>query len=143
MFKLNEEFLVKGVRIRRGWEFDDGTYERAIIFEPFNYVSKEEDGEMFESFEMDFLGCEISENFDKQEELITKKIEESKNNIKERRLLYSIKSLKKMIAGEKVRTAGNHQLVYVEGKRKYFKDKYGEIDIEYISCWEKTIGEQK
>jgi len=132
MFKLNEEIEIKAIIITRGFEFSE--CKRLIMLDPFYYVSLEEDEWDAEDYLfVDIFGCNITDNFQNQEEIIKKFQEESKNNIKNHKMIYSIKKLKKMINGEKIKTAGNHHIEYLEGIVKYFwNKKYNEIDIEYI-----------
>ena len=142
MFKLNEEIIIKAVVVKRGYEFE--TMERVIMLEPFYYVSLDDyDWDPLESLEVDFFGIDIGrdmETFENQEQIIANKIQEGKENLKKEKLRYSLKSIKRMINGEKIKTAGNHEIAYCESKIKYFINKHGDLDIEYFSGTERIIG---
>jgi hypothetical protein len=142
MFKLNEEIIIKAVVIKIGYEFD--TMKRVVVLEPFLYVSPNDyEWDPIECFEVDFFGLEIGEDmetFENQEQIIANKIQEGKENLKKEKLRYSLKSIKRMINGEKIKTAGNHEIAYCESKIKYFINKHGDLDIEYFSGTERIIG---
>jgi len=129
MFKLNEVVKVKGVKITKCYEYCNIT--RYVILEPFVYVSDEEEGVDDEDFLIDFLGVDIPNNFENQEPIIKAKLEESKDNIKERKMSYSVKKLKSVLNGEKIKKSGNHCIEIFEDEVLFYKDKHGDIDVDY------------
>lgn len=134
MFKLNEVVKVKGVKITKCYDTEWYSLSRFVILEPFVYVSSEEDDELGadeEAFLIDFLGVDIPNNFENQEPIIKAKLEESKKNIKEIRMTYSIKKLKSVLNGEKIKIARNHIIEIFTDEVLFYKDKNGEIDVDY------------